>query len=201
MQAVRGMCTRVVQLAEGRVVDSGPPARIVDAYLKVQAGAEGVMEWQGDDRYGDDDVKLDAVRILGTDGLPTPVVVSSEPFRVQMDIDVGRVPEGLTIGIDLALADGTIVFRSYQTDPDPAEWPEIVVGRNRLECLVEGNLLNAGRYSVHPRISIDRVRWIVHCGGVSFEVHRDPGTSINALVERPGAVAPLITWWRADGVD
>ncbi len=80
-------------------MDTGPAARIVDAYLKVQAGAEGVMEWQGDDRYGDDDVKLDAIRILGADGLPTPVVVSSEPFRVQMDIDVGRVPQGLTIGV------------------------------------------------------------------------------------------------------
>ena len=116
-----------------------------------------------------------------------------------MDIDVGRMPEGLTIGFDLALADGTIVFRSYQTDGAPRSGRESRPGRNRLECVVEANLLNAGRYTVHPRISIDRVRWIVHCGAVSFEVHRDPGESINALVDRPGAVAPLLTWWRADG--
>ena len=43
MQAVRSLCTRVVQLADGRVVDSGPPARSSMRYLEVQAGAEGVM--------------------------------------------------------------------------------------------------------------------------------------------------------------
>ncbi len=197
MQAVRTLCTRVVHLADGRVVDSGPPARIVDAYLKQQSGAEGVAEWEGDERPGDEDARLAAVRIVGPDSLPTPVIVSSQPFSVVMDVDLDRVAAGLTIGFDLALSDGTVVFRSYQTDGDPAEWPVLDPGRNRLVCHVGADLLNTGRYTVFPRISIDRVRWIVHEGAVSFEVHRDPGASINALVEKPGAIAPVLDWHRA----
>lgn len=199
MQAIRSLCTRVVQLSDGQVAAQGAPEQIVDRYLRVQAGADGLAWWEGDDRPGDEDVRLAAVRILGPDMQPTPVVVTSQGLRVQMDVDVERVLEGLTIGFDLMTSDGTVVFRSYQTDGDPRQWPQVVVGRNRLECEIEAGLLNAGRYTVHPRISIDRVRWIVRKGAVSFDVHRDPGASIHALAERPGAIAPTLVWRRADG--
>jgi hypothetical protein len=139
------------------------------------------------------------VRILGSDLQTTPVVITSQPFHVQMDVDLERVPEGLTVGFDLTLADGTVVFRSYQTDGSPDRWPSLSPGRNRLECEVAADLLNTGRYTVNPRVSIDRVRWIVHGGSVSFEVHRDPGDSLNALVDKPGAIAPVLVWRRAEG--
>jgi lipopolysaccharide transport system ATP-binding protein len=196
MQAVRSLCTRVIELTEGRVTNSGRPAQVVDGYLKQQWGADGVIEWTGDERPGDDEVRLAAVRVLGPDWEPTPVVVSSQPFRVQMDLELERVPFGFVVGFDLAQADGAVVFRTYQTDAAPERWPELLVGRNRLQCEIGADLLNAGRYTVQPRISIDRVRWIVHQDAVSFDVQRDPGDSPHALAERPGAIAPLLTWWR-----
>ncbi len=196
MQSVRSLCTRVVELANGRIVNSGPAAQVIDKYLKQQAGVEGVVEWSGDERPGDDDVRLAALRINGADGSPTPVVVSSESFSVQVDVDIERLLDNLTIGFDLVLSDGSVAFRSHQTDRDPAEWPDLRLGRNRLNCRIPANLLNAGHYAVQPRISIHRVRWIVAKGSVSFDVHRDPGASLLSLGDRPGAVAPLLAWWR-----
>jgi lipopolysaccharide transport system ATP-binding protein len=195
MQTVRALCTRVVQLDEGHIVNEGPPTEVIDEYLKQQWGSEGVAEWPAGDRPGDDDLELSAMRIIGPDGHSTPVVISSEPFAVEMDVGLKRVPNGLLIGFDLAMADGTIVFRTYQTDVSPQRWPKLRVGSNRLHCDIAANFLNAGRYSVMPRISIDRVRWIVNGrGAVSFDVHRDPGDSLHALAAKPGAVAPLLPW-------
>jgi len=198
MQAIRSLCTRVIELSQGRVVNSGPPSEVVDRYLRVQGGADGVLELEGDGRLGDGEVLLAAVRILAPDGQATPVIISSEPFTVQMDIDLERVPQGLILGFDLTLADSTVAFRTYQTDSDPDEWPQLSPGRNRLECDIPADLLNAGRYTVQPRISIDRVRWIVRKGNVSFDVHRDAGASIHALAAKPGALAPLLPWRRTD---
>ena len=65
---------------------------------------------------------------LASDLQTTPVVVTSQPFHVQMDVDLERVPEGLTVGFDLTLADGTVVFRSYQTDGAPDRWPSLQPG-------------------------------------------------------------------------
>ena len=198
MQAIRSLCTRVVELQQGKVVDSGPPSEVVDRYLRLQGGASGLLELEGDDRIGDGNVMLAAIRILGPDRQPTSVVISSQPFSVQLDVDLDTVPHGLTIGFDLTLADTTVAFRSYQTDSDPDEWPSLTPGRNRLDCLIPADLLNAGRYTIQPRISIDRQRWIVRKGNVSFDVHRDAGASIHALASKPGALAPVLTWARDD---
>ena len=70
------------------------------------------------------------------------------------------MPSALCIGFDLATADGAVVLRSYQTDGPTEEWPQLVVGRNVLECEIPAGLLNDGRYLVLPRLSIHRVRWI-----------------------------------------
>ena len=199
MQAVRSLCTRVARLEAGRVVDEGPPTKVVDEYLQQQWGSDGSIEWVGDERFGDDDVRLAAVRVLGVGDRPTPVVVKSAPFVIEMDVDIERVPSNLTIGFDLALADGAIAFRSYQTDAVVEAQPELTVGRNSLRCQIDPDLLNVGRYAVHARISIDRVRWIVHKPALSFEVHEDPNAVVTLAAGRPGAVAPLLTWWRANG--
>jgi lipopolysaccharide transport system ATP-binding protein len=196
MQAVRSLCTRVVELSAGRVVNVGPASEVVDNYLKLQWGADGQIEWSGDERPGDDDVRIAAVRVLGQDGRPTPVVVRSQPFLIQMDLDVARVPHGLTVGFDLTLADGSVAFRTYHTDGVPAAQPRLSVGRNSLICQVGADLLNTGRYTVNPRISIDRVRWIMHFAALSFEVHVDPNESETVAAHRPGAVAPLLAWSR-----
>ncbi len=198
MQTIRSLCTRVVQFEAGRIVKEGEPSQVVDSYLKLLGGSDGEALWSGDDRPGDDDVRLSALRVLDADGRRTPFVMSSEPFVVQMDVDIERLVPNLTIGFDLALADGTLVFRTYQTDDDPTLWPELRVGRNRLECVVSARLLNDGRYTVFPRISIDRSRWIVDRGAVSFDCQRDPGRSPHALAQKPGALAPLLPWRSAD---
>ncbi len=199
MQAVRSLCSRVVQLKSGHVVNEGPPTKVVDEYLQLQWGSDGSVEWSGDERPGDADVRLAAVRVLGAGDRPTPVVVKSEPFAVEMDVDIARVPNDLTIGFDLTLADGSVAFRTYQTDAVAEERPDLGVGRNSLRCEVDPHLLNTGRYAVNARISIDRVRWIAHLPALSFEVHEDPTAVVTLAAARPGAVAPLLKWWRANG--
>lgn len=194
MQTVRALCTRVIEMKGGRIVNSGEAFAVVDNYLRQLGGSTAEAVWSGESRPGDDTVRLAAVRVIDSTGESSPMIVSSQPFRIQMDVDITRLLPDLTIGFDLAMADGTTVFRSYQTDADPDLWPELRVGRNRLECEIGPHLLNDGRYSVFPRISIDRVRWIVHEGAVSFDCQRDPGKSPHALAQKPGALAPILTW-------
>jgi lipopolysaccharide transport system ATP-binding protein len=198
MQAVRSLCTRVVELRDGQVVNEGDPTTVVDSYLRLQGGSEGAATWAGDERPGDDDVRLCSLSVLAPDGQATPTIIGSQPFRVHMEVQLERVPADLTLGFDLTMGDGTLVFRSYQTDAAPDNWPPLHEGLNILECEISANTLNDGRYTIHPRISIDRVRWIVREGAVSFESHRDPGASPHALAPRPGVIAPVLAWKSCD---
>ena len=92
MQAVRSLCTRVVQLDEGRVVDAGPPAEVVDRYLRAQVGRRRRRDLGG--RRPPRRRRCSPRRRAHpwVRPPPTPVVVTSQPFHVQMDIDLERVP-------------------------------------------------------------------------------------------------------------
>jgi lipopolysaccharide transport system ATP-binding protein len=202
MQAVRSLCSSAMELADGRVVNTGSANAVVDSYLRTQDSTAASIVWPAGEGPGDDDARLVAIRVLGEDGGPAQLVKSSDAFRIRMEIDVATMSPALCIGFDLLAADGATVFRSYQTDLAERDWPQLHLGRNGLECLVPPGLLNEGVYRIFPRVSLHCVKWIVHGDAVvSFEVHRDPGESPYTLTARPGTVAPLLQWLAAPDGD
>ena len=195
MQAVRSLCSRAVHIEGGRVVDDGTAGGVVDAYMRMYASKESTAAWPSGEGPGDDDVRLTWVSVRDGNGREVDVVTSSEPFVVRLGFDVHRLDDALCVGFDLRAPDSSIVFRSYQTDADPQDWPSLTIGHNTLDCHVPAGLLNEGRYDILPRVSLHCIHWIVNSDAVaSFRVHRDPGQSPYTLTPRPGATAPFLTW-------
>ena len=89
--------------------------------------------------------------------------------------------------------------RSYQTDQAPEAWPSLKIGSNRWVCSIPAGLLNAGVYSVAPRIGVHNAYWIVHReDGLQFEVVLTHGVSPYwaglTSHTRPGVTAPILLW-------
>ncbi len=195
MQAIRSLCGTAIRLEAGRIVDSGQAAKVVSGYLSQQADQTASVEWAPDEAPGDEGFRLLSVRVLDASGEITNLASTAEPITVRMDFDLRKAQRGLCIGFELATSDGTLVLRAYQTDIEPERWPELEVGHRALECTIPPGLLNDGRYSILPRVSIHFVRWIVHMDSVvSFEAHLGHFVSSYAQHERPGVVAPLLDW-------
>lgn len=195
MQAVRSLCSRAVHIEGGHVIDDGPADKVVEAYMRMYASQDSTVTWPPGEGPGDDDVRLTGVSVHDQFGRGVDLVTSSEPFVVRLRFDVSRLDDALCIGFDLRATDGSVVFRTYQTDADPGEWPQLVIGSNTLDCHMPAGLLNEGRYDILPRVSLHCIRWIVNSDTVaSFEVHRDPGHSPYTLTPRPGATAPFLSW-------
>ena len=195
MQAVRGLCTRAIELDAGKVVNQGEVRAVVDTYLRQDAGKGAGGLWRPSAPLGDDEVRLVSVRLIGADGRTTDRFLSSAPVGVEMVVDVRTESPSLCIGFDLGAGDGGIVLRTYQTDVALDEWPSLARGRNRLSCAIPAGLLNEGRYRVLPRIGLHNMRWIVHeDSSVAFDVVGDHAKSPYAWFARPGVVAPVIQW-------
>ncbi len=195
MQAVRALCDRAIELDGGHVVNDGPADKVVEDYLRHNQSTESAVSWAPDERPGDDDVRLGSLAILDEEHRPAASFLTSQPVIVSMEVDLRRVPDDLVLGFDLMMDDGTVVVRSYQTDGPRVGWPTLRTGYNRLECVIPPGLLNDGRYTVLPRISIYKVRWIVHSDrGVAFDTERDTTDSVYGLSPRPGVVAPTFKW-------
>ena len=202
MQAVQSLCDRSILLDEGRLVAEGPTPQVVDQYLARTRSATGSKRWDEEAAPGDAAVTLRGIRVTSGGERPD-IVTSKEDCFVELEFAAHTTNPGLCVGFDLANADGTTVFRSYQTDAFPARWPAVKAGHNHWRCIIPKGLLNAGTYSLSPRIGIHNVQWIVHLDDVlRFEVLLDHGQSPlwNSLTggNRPGLIAPILAWEARD---
>jgi lipopolysaccharide transport system ATP-binding protein len=194
MNAVRGLCTRAVQIDGGRLVADGPTEEIVNNYIVEQTkGDQSALDLRRP-LGNDEELRIVALRVLDDVGRQGGPYQSSRPLTVELDVDVFRANEGYQVGFDL-LAAGGQVFRTWHTDVTPNEWPPLVVGRNLLRCTVPAGMLNEGSYAVVPRADVHRSHWIVNGDeAVWFEVIKDHSDSPFFWIRSPGAIAPVLPW-------
>ena len=199
MVAVRGLCSRVVEIQAGHVVADGPPDETVNSYITNQSATGGAVLHLPRPLGKPEELVITAVRVVDDDGRTEGPFHSSRPVGVEMDIDVARANEGYQVGFDLLSPDGH-VLRSWHTDGHPDNWPPIGTGRSTLRCVIPAGLLNQGRYAVAPRADVYRTYWIVNGDdAIWFEVVKDHLDSPFSLTANPGTLAPLLDWSVAEG--
>jgi lipopolysaccharide transport system ATP-binding protein len=200
MGAIQSLCNTAFQLEKGYIVSSGEAHSVVSAYLHSLIGMGSEMEWAEVSAPGNDEIKLTRIRITDEEGSSHGVFSSNKNIYVEVTFTVKIPHSSLCIGFDILTSEGNTVFRSYQTDSAPQEWPPVKKGKNRWHCLIPKGLLNGGLYYVAPRIGMHNMHWIVHLDpAVQFEVLLDHGVSPfwNVLdkTNRPGIIAPIFRWY------
>lgn len=196
MHAIRTLCDRAMQLAAGRIVNAGRPDDVIADYLASSTGECAEVVWN--DRHqqpGDERVRLLAMRVTDAEGMPRHLVSSRQHVFVEMEVDIRVLHPGLMIGWELGTADGVLLLLSYHTDGPEPDWPQLVVGKNVLRCVLPPGLLNGGTYTLSPRIGLLDAEWIVNSEPtLNFEVSLDHPRSPIWLSARPGVVAPTLDW-------
>ncbi len=197
MSAVRGLCTRAVQIDEGQLVADGNVDDVVMAYVAQQtAGPGAVLELPR--ALGDpDELLITAVRVRDDEGRTQGPFHSRDRLTVEIDVDVARSNGGYQVGFDL-LSGGGLALRSWHTDGPPDDWPEIRTGRSTLRCVIPAGILNEGSYAIAPRADVYRSHWIVRGDdAVWFEVVKDHSESPFFWIRSPGPIAPVLDWTMA----
>jgi lipopolysaccharide transport system ATP-binding protein len=194
MGAVRGLCTRVVEIEDGHPVADGPAEEIVNSYIAKQLQTAGSVLRLPRPLGRSDELLITAVRVLDDAGSTQGPLHSSRPITVEIDVDVARTNAAYQVGFDL-LSGGGLVLRSWHTDGPPDDWPPLTVGRNTLRCVIPPGMLNEGSYAIAPRADVYRNHWIVNGDeAIWFDVVKDHLESPFAWVTNPGPLAPLFEW-------
>jgi lipopolysaccharide transport system ATP-binding protein len=197
MGAVRGLCSRVVEIEEGRLVADGPADQIVNSYVAKQLAGSGSVLHLPRPLGDPDELLITAVRVLDDEGETHGPFRSSQPIVIEIDVDVARANAAYQVGFDL-LSGGGLVLRTWHTDGPPDDWPQLPVGRHTLRSVIPAGLLNEGSYAVAPRADAYRSHWIVNGDeAVWFEVVKDHLESPFSWVQNPGPLAPLLDWQTA----
>jgi len=206
MQAITNLCSRVVLLNKGTVVDDSNPIEVIRKYLMYETLKEGSIYWDEQTALGDSSIKLMAIKIMDQDDNIRSHFFSKLKIRVQLDFIVYQLDNDLVIGFDVLTESGMTILRTYHNDGSPENWPTLKVGLNSIICELPEDFFNEGTYYISPKISHHFKKWIINSDPLlSFEVEINHGISPfwNRISKsnRPGALTKILPWYKTGATD
>jgi lipopolysaccharide transport system ATP-binding protein len=195
MATITRLCQRVLWFDRGRLRDSGDAEQIVARYLISGAEEAGEVTYcdNGDKAPGSEYVKLEAIRVRGSDGLVTPTLDVRFPFTIEVQYRVLRRANNLRVGVRLMAHDGTVLLSSTDMDnrDELIREPGVYVSG----CEVPGDLLNYGQYyvSVGCDFPMIQTHFLVD-QGLAFHVAQTGGVGGHISDGRPGMLRLRLPW-------
>ena len=195
MAAVSKLCGQSVLMDSGRVRLTGPTNEILQHYLKVGTHSDGIRTWNDGENTQDPRLKMLALRILAPDGTTTGHVDIRRPFTIEVEYEVLETLPQLRIGLRVVTPEGTIAFStSDSVAPNYADGSR-VAGIYSTRCVIPGNLLNEGYYSLVAGADIPfKAVLFFEEAAMGFYVEQTSDLKTRFPEKWPGAVCPLLEW-------
>jgi lipopolysaccharide transport system ATP-binding protein len=188
MTALQRLCTRIVWLDRGQVIDTGDARNVIDHYLQTNAVANLESVWEDDvTAPGNGGVRLRSVRVLPQTDPGEPITVHTA-LRIEFSY-FNLVPETI-LNVSMFLNNmEEVCILNVASDfaPRPA-------GLIRHTVEIPGDFLNAGSYYINMLIVKDASTGILSQNNVvAFEVVEGEIVG-NWYGRNPGAVRPRLQW-------
>jgi ABC-2 type transport system ATP-binding protein/lipopolysaccharide transport system ATP-binding protein len=185
--AVTRLCPRTVWLDGGKIVQDGPSARVVDAYL--QSGAASPVASFPIDLAAP--VQLTAVAVTDADGRVIESPRRDQEFSIRFRLRVSERIPGLDFSLTLVNQRGVQVlvdnWSDNRTSTNEMDRPGDYEAIARIPCI-----LSTGQYTVTFWIGTAHED-LFQREVLGFRLGPRPGESSEEL-ERPRAAAPYIAW-------
>jgi lipopolysaccharide transport system ATP-binding protein len=200
LRAILQLCDRAILLHEGKIVAAGPTTDVVSHYEQQTMGTGAEKVWDDPATApANEFVRLDSVRIVDDDGIPTAVSDVRRPVGVEITFTVLRPGRAIVPKLKLWNQHSTLAFNAMDTSP---RWHDPTPpGQYAATAWIPANLLNEGRHALDielirlatPKPELQAAAFQV----VAFHVY-DPGEGDTAKglvgTEWKGAIRPLLEW-------
>jgi lipopolysaccharide transport system ATP-binding protein len=196
MSAVQNLCSRVIWLAGGQVVQEGEPNRVITDYLRTTLTTMSQQTWSDPAMApGNDKVRLRHVAVLPADGALQDHVTVRTPLRV--DFEYWNLVPGarLNLSVVVRTEEGYPIF-STSSSRDP-EWHSkpFPAGLFRSSFEIPGDLFNDGVHRVELKIRRNEKELVYqHDDVLVFDVLDAPEERTAWFGKWVGAVRPPLQW-------
>lgn len=192
MVAIENLCSHAVLLDHGRIARNGTADEIISLYLNTAGAPSQEHAWQDQQTApGNDFIRLHKACIRPHDGSPKDVITVNTP--VVMEFEYWNRVAGSLLSLSLYVINEAGI-RVLNTFPTTAPTP-MPAGLVRSTCLIPGNILNDGRYSIHFHVIRDRRHVIYdHEGLLVFDVADTAVLRGDWAGKWTGIVRPHLDW-------
>ncbi|UCG55489.1 MAG: ABC transporter ATP-binding protein [Dehalococcoidia bacterium] len=200
MQAIRGLCSRVILLDQGEAVADGPTEDVMIKYL--QPGYETHAERAWDDvekAPGDDVARLKSVRVRDESGNTIRHIGSQQPVGIELEYYLLRTGQKVTSIIHFFNSQGILLFGSGEFSSLQKHQKTCSKGIIKCVCWIPGNLLTEGSIIINIALASYSPTYLLHAAArevISFDVVNDSvqDTSWGPTFGWPGVVRPMLKW-------
>lgn len=200
MAAVANLCTRGILMNRGRLEMDGPAGPVIERYIETGRELCGEITWPNPaDAPGNSKTRLHAVRICSEGEATADVSIDKE---CQVVIEYWNHSPGLPLSASIHLVDkmGVDVLVSanmHSANLIRDDWfgKPFPAGLFRSHCVIPGNFLNEGKYSIRVAIC-SHVSIIEFVTGeiISFHIHDTGDMRKEYSGVWGGVVRPKLAW-------
>jgi lipopolysaccharide transport system ATP-binding protein len=192
MDAVEGLCERVIWMDKGRVRQDGATREVVQAYVRDGLQRDHAITWKEGRAPGGQGVTLRSMMVA--DPLPGGGHDRDAETRIMLELEVADGKgDGLDILVQVHTDADVLAFMSVMGEElGPTAWN---AGMNRIACAIPPGLLNAGGYRITVTLLRNGEPWVVVPEPLRIEV-RDLGPVNRWSGRWQGVVRPKLLWNR-----
>ncbi len=196
MAALQSLCTRAIWLDRGRVVQDGPVADVVGAYLRTSFAPSRARSWATlADAPGNDEVRIKSARVLAPGGVTEGRLNIRTPLQFEIEFWNLKPGSALAVVFHLCNEQGTIVFRTVSIRDPNWHGKAFPRGLFRSVCEVPGDLLNDGTHFLEVLFRQNE-GLIVYQNDqlLTIDIEDDAERRGSCHGDWPGAVRPDLAW-------
>lgn len=192
MDAVEGLCDRVIWMDQGRVRMDGPVREVVHAYAREGLQHDHVHRWEPDQAPGGEGLALLHLEVPGA--LDDGSYDRERPLTVDLRLHV-REPQHKPTDLLLQVYTDNDILAFSSTLGEQAPPPCWEPGLHRIRCTVPAGLLNVGGYRIALTLLRNDRPWVSVQDTLRVEL-RDTRPGALAGPWAKGTVWPRLAWQR-----
>lgn len=144
MEAIRSLCSRTILLQDGSLKIDSSTKDAIDQYLLIYNSNKLRSIWEYTDAPGNDWVKILEVSISTITNISPIVLSRNEDIIIKTEFWLEKDKIATNLSLHLFAETGECVFNVISQVPTPI----LNTGLHCAKCIIPGNLLNEGGYSI-----------------------------------------------------